>query len=151
MVISASHRAQSAACFSVRHSCFSFQALSQSCDHREHSTIKPTLFKQAFSPKSKNSKISKFWHFSSLLQTTGSQQKDNCLYRSPVAPQGMGPRHAALGRGTGAGGGAVVRTRHLHGVEGTPWVAVLGSVCEFWSLTPPFKSSSMMTTHVTVS
>lgn len=57
--------------------CFSFRMLSQSCDHREHSTIKITLFKQVFSLKSKNSKISKSWYFSSLFQQLGPSRKKN--------------------------------------------------------------------------
>lgn len=67
-----------APCFSVRSFyCFSFQALSQSCVHRKHSTIKNTLFKKAICSKSKHSEMSKSWHFSSLLQTSGSPQKES--------------------------------------------------------------------------
>lgn len=48
-----------ATCFSIRSfCCFSFQELSQFCDHREHFAIKKnlTLFKQEFSLESKASK-----------------------------------------------------------------------------------------------
>lgn len=72
-----------ATCFSIRSfCCFSFQELSQFCDHREHFAIKKKshTFQTRIQPGEQGFKGLPFQHFSSLLQTAWAQQNGEGLY-----------------------------------------------------------------------